>query len=105
MASDHTLVCILRESSRTHGESSRGGVSDLKAVRLFGSPRPRPLVKSVRRNQAPGDFSASRNAGLVLADSDLALIIRVATDASLAHDGISPQRIRVPAQAPSDSGE
>jgi hypothetical protein len=36
---------------------------------------------------------ASRNAGFVLADSDLALIMPAATDGSFAHDGISPQRI------------
>jgi hypothetical protein len=38
------------------------------------------------------DFSASRNAGLVAAVSDLAFIIPAAPDASLAHD-VSP-RIR-----------
>src|ERR1700693_632259 len=39
------------------------------------------------------DFNASRNAGFVAAVSDLALIILAATDGSLAHEGISPQRI------------
>ena len=38
------------------------------------------------------NFSASRNAGLEPAVSDLALIIRAAADGSFAHDGISPQR-------------
>ena len=37
-------------------------------------------------------FNASRNAGFVLAVSDLALIILAATDGSFAHDGMSPQR-------------
>src|ERR1700681_1031137 len=38
-------------------------------------------------------FRASRNAGFVAADSDFALIIRAAAFESLAHDGMSPQRI------------
>ena len=41
-----------------------------------------PLVKSVRRNRHLRDFNASRNAGLVAAVSDLALIIMAATDES-----------------------
>jgi hypothetical protein len=35
------------------------------------------------------DLNASRNAGFVAADSDLALIIPAAPDASLAHEGMA----------------
>ena len=38
------------------------------------------------------DFSARRNAGLLAADSDRALIIRAPPDGSFDHDGTSPQR-------------
>ena len=39
------------------------------------------------------NFNASRNAGLVLAVSDLALIMRAAPEGSFAYDGMSPHRI------------
>jgi hypothetical protein len=51
------------------------------------------LVESVRRDEALRLASGSRNAGLVAAVSDLELIIMAAPDMSLAHDGMSPQRI------------
>jgi hypothetical protein len=52
-------------------------------------------IKRIWGNQTPADFNASRNAGLVLAVSDRALIILAAADGSFAHDdGMSPQRIR-----------
>jgi hypothetical protein len=38
------------------------------------------------------NFIASRKAGKVAADSDLALIILAALDASFDHDGMRPQR-------------
>jgi hypothetical protein len=38
--------------------------------------------------------NGSRNAGFVPAVSDLALIIRAATDEFFAQEGISPQRIK-----------
>jgi hypothetical protein len=38
------------------------------------------------------NFIASRNAGKVAADSDLAFIILAALDASFDHDGIRPHR-------------
>jgi hypothetical protein len=43
----------------------------------------------------PRAFNASRNAGFVAAVSDLALIIRAATEGFDAHDGISPHFISV----------
>jgi hypothetical protein len=51
------------------------------------------------------DFSASRNAGFVLAVSDLALIMLAAADESFAHEGINASASpTIPARAPSDSG-
>src|ERR1019366_2300379 len=52
-------------------------------------PHPENPPRGIRHLR---DFNASRNAGLVLAVSDLALIIVAAADGSFAHDGISPQR-------------
>jgi hypothetical protein len=49
---------------------------------------PRPL----RADRTCSMSIPSRSAGLVLADSDLALIIRAAADESFAHEGMSPQR-------------
>ena len=53
----------------------------------------RPLVKTVCGNCHLRDFMASRNAGLVLTVSDLALISRAAADESFAQRGMSPHRI------------
>ena len=57
-------------------------------------PSSLPLVKSVRRDQAPCDaFSGSRNAGFVAAVSDLALIMLAAPEVSFAQCGMRPHRI------------
>src|SRR5438445_10180231 len=77
--------------------------ADFETVRLLRFPDPLPLVVRLRRNQAPAGFQCTRNAGFVHAVSDLALIIFVATDESLAHDRMSPsEQTTVLGQVPSD---
>jgi hypothetical protein len=61
---------------------------DFEKLRLPCFRRPLRLVETIGGDQHLRNFSASRNAGLVLAVSDLALSIRAATEASFAHDGM-----------------
>ena len=86
-----------------HGESFAGieriPRSFSAMLARLGSTAAFPSVSSPNHNihrrgsGTCGIFSASRNAGFVLAVSDRALIIRAAADETSDHDGTNPQRI------------
>ena len=71
------------------GKGENRVIRHADAERLFGFWADRlPPIERVRRR------SASRNAGLSAAVSDIALMVFVAIDGSFAQEGIRPQRTR-----------
>jgi hypothetical protein len=66
--------------------------TDKECRQTLGRHSPRRVEQHPSPSTSPAQ-SASRNAGFVLAVSDLALIMLAAPDESLAHDGMSPHRI------------
>src|SRR6266849_2623959 len=79
-----------RSQSPANANNSASLISKQKGCFDFPMRRhsQNPLAGTMHRR----DFNASRKAGSVAGVSDLALIILAAPDASLAHQGMSPQR-------------
>ena len=74
-------------------ECEQHPVVDFKAIRLFHFSRPLPLIKPVRRDEASSVGQRIAERRLRRSRLRSGLIIIAAPDMSLAHDGMSPQRI------------
>jgi hypothetical protein len=79
------------ERSQIPANANNSPLIDFKTVRRFGFSRSHPLVKLSAGIRHLRDFNASRNASLVAAVSDRALIMLPAADESFDHAGMSPR--------------